>query len=496
MSRDQRISDNWALVHAQDLATETQSPLLVAFVLAPVFPGAGWRAYDFMLGGLADVPPACTRRNLGFELLMGDPGRVLPRLLSRIRAGALVTDFDPLRVKREWRKAVAAAVHVPFHEVDAHNIVPCRVASQKAEYGAYTLRPRLRRLIPDFLTPIPAVRRHPVKPASPAPDVDVERALRWLAPDRTACPVSWLLPGEKAADSALADFLTRRLARYATARNDPNADGQSGLSPYLHFGHLSAQRVATAARDADIPQESRDAFLEELVVRRELSDNFCFYNPDYDRVEGFPAWARKTLGQHAADARTWLYDRQSLQTGRTHDPLWNAAQAQMVRTGKMHGYLRMYWAKKLLEWTPTPTVALEMANTLNDIFELDGRDPNGYTGTAWAIGGVALRHGGVHGRRPDPARPLPPAAGAVRLGPPAQHGGRGARPAGPPLENLRPGVCLASLPASGALSRVCLPLRQAHDRSDPTLRRLRPHPLPRQPPCRSGRHRRHGRGRP
>jgi deoxyribodipyrimidine photo-lyase len=204
------------------------------------------------------------------------------------------------------------------------------------------------------------------------------------------------VPGESAAHRALAGFLDQRLEGYATDRNDPNRNGQSGLSPYLHFGHLAPQRVALAVAAGGTPDD-RDAFLEELIIRRELSDNFCWYNNRYDQVEGFPDWARKTLDRHRADPREYRYSRGALERGETHDRLWNAAQKEMVLTGKMHGYLRMYWAKKILEWSGSPEEALAAAIFLNDRYELDGRDPNGYAGIAWSIGGV---HDRPWGERP------------------------------------------------------------------------------------------------
>jgi deoxyribodipyrimidine photo-lyase len=182
--------------------------------------------------------------------------------------------------------------------------------------------------------------------------------------------------------------LDSKLIHYDDTRNDPTQDGQSNLSPYLHFGQLSAQRVALEVRMHPVPDAEKEAFLEELLVRRELSDNFCFYNPSYDSVAGFPEWAQKTLKAHRSDPREYRYSAEELEQGLTHDSLWNAAQMEMVRRGKMHGYMRMYWAKKILEWSQSPDEALNIATYLNDKYELDGRDPNGYTGIAWSIGGV------------------------------------------------------------------------------------------------------------
>ena len=200
--------------------------------------------------------------------------------------------------------------------------------------------------------------------------------------------VSWIKPGEGAAQRALRRFLREGLRSYDEARNDPTVDGQSNLSPFLHFGHISAQRVPLEVRDSDVVGEPRDAFLEERIVRRELSDNFCFYNEDYDRFEGFPTWAQTTLKQHGGDRREYTYTLGQFESAGTHDELWNAAQMEMAKTGKMHGYMRMYWAKKILEWTESPEEALKIAMFLNDKYELDGRDPNGYVGCAWSIGGV------------------------------------------------------------------------------------------------------------
>jgi deoxyribodipyrimidine photo-lyase len=207
--------------------------------------------------------------------------------------------------------------------------------------------------------------------------------------------------GEAAASMAAFDFVQQRLENYPNSRNNPLLGGQSGLSPYLHFGQLSPQRLAWMVSRSDLPVETKETFLEELVVRRELADNFCYYEPAYDRIEGFPDWARKTLDQHRNDKRAYVYSLAELENGNTHEILWNACQQDLVQSGKLHGFLRMYWAKKILEWTPDPESALEYAITLNDRYSLDGRDPNGYTGIAWSLGGVhdrAWRERSVFGK--------------------------------------------------------------------------------------------------
>jgi len=396
MSRDQRVADNWALLHAQEEALARQSPLAVVFCLAPSFLGATLRQYAFMLAGLEEVAHRLAGFGIPFFLLEGEPAEEMSRFVEGEGVSLLITDFDPLRIKRSWKEAVAARISIPFREVDAHNIVPCRRASPKPEYSAATLRRKLARLIPDFLEEFSRLAAHPFPwTRSPGP-VPWAELLSRLPVDRSVPVVTAIVPGESAAHRALAAFLDEYLEGYATDRNDPNRNGQSGLSPYLHFGHLAPQRVALAVA-AGGTSEAREAFLEELVVRRELSDNFCWYNDRYDRVEGFPDWAKKTLDRHRGNPREYRYSREALERAETHDPLWNAAQKEMVITGKMHGYLRMYWAKKILEWSGSPEEALATALHLNDRYELDGRDPNGYAGIAWSIGGV---HDRPWGERP------------------------------------------------------------------------------------------------
>lgn len=388
LSREQRARDNWALLQAQQLAQDHQVPLAVVFNLVPRFLEAAYRQYDFMLRGLEETAARLAQHRIPFFLLQGEPGETLPAFLHQCRAGALVTDFDPLRLKREWKNQVLERLRIPCLEVDAHNIVPCWQASPKLEFAAYTLRPKIHRLLPEFLTDLPPLHSHPYPWTEPVPAVDWGLALAGVPADPKVPPVSWCRPGEDAARERLQAFIHRGLRHYDRDRNDPTLTGQSDLSPYLHFGQIAPQRVAWEVQRAEALPEAKQAFLEELIIRRELSDNFCFYNPDYDTFSGFPEWAQKTLNQHRNDRREYLYSLEEFEEGRTHDALWNAAQREMVLRGKMHGFLRMYWAKKILEWTASPEEALEAAIYLNDRYELDGRDPNGYVGVAWSIGGV------------------------------------------------------------------------------------------------------------
>ena len=387
MRRDQRVADNWALLYARELAGSTR-PLAVVFTLAPGFLGATIRQYGFMLRGLQQVAAELERKGITFILLVGDPMQELSRFLTKHKVAALVADFSPLRPHREWLAHIVTGTKLPIYEVDAHNIIPCRVASDKQEYAARTFRPKVQGLLPEFLTEYPKFR--PVKQCwqGDLPTADFARARRRLTVDTTVKEVESVLSGETVAHKVLEEFLERRLTDYTAERNDPTKRMQSFLSPYLHFGQISAQRVAWAVKMQISDSAEGEAFLEELIVRRELSDNYCFYQPDYDRYETLPEWGRRTLDEHRNDPREYSYSPEQLEAAESHDDLWNAAQLELVHFGTMPGYLRMYWAKKILEWSATPESAFDAAIYLNDKYQLDGRDPNGYVGVAWSIGGL------------------------------------------------------------------------------------------------------------
>ncbi len=388
MSRDQRTRDNWALLFAQELALERREPMGVVFCLVPRFLDATMRHYDFMLKGIQEVEKELTKKNIPFFLLPGAPEEEIPSFVNRNGIGTLVSDFEPLRIKRGWKKRVGQKIDIPLYEVDARNIVPCWLASPKQEYGAYTLRPKIRRVLPEYLEDFPLLRKHPISWKAKSRETNWDAVRKTLDVDRSVSEIDWIQPGEKSARRTLREFIREKLPRYDEFRNDPTKDGTSNLSPYLHFGQISAQRVALEVSKTRGHKKSKDALLEELIVRRELSDNFCFYNPNYDNFDGFPDWAKKTLNDHRRDRRDYIYSLEDFQNANTHDRLWNAAQREMVEKGKMHGYMRMYWGKKILEWTASPEEATKIAIYLNDRYELDGRDTNGYTGVAWSIGGV------------------------------------------------------------------------------------------------------------
>lgn len=398
MLRDQRSADNWALIHAVHVARISSVPVAVAFNLFPRFLGAHARQLGFMLRGLRHLSVRLRRLNIPFFLLRGEAADTIPALAESLRASVLVTDFSPLRAVRERKAEVCSRVgpEVAVHEVDAHNVVPAWAASDKLEYGARTIRPKIHRLLPEYLVEFPELPRQEAPWTAPVapPDIDWDQLIDEAVREGAEVPeIWWCEPGEEAAMQVLVGsqdgFLTRRLRDYSDRNNPAKPRALSGLSPYLHFGQISAQRCALKAKAfrSSHPQ-TVDAFLEELIVRRELADNYCYYQPQYDSLQGAWEWARKTLMDHAADKREHVYTKEQLEKAKTVDLLWNASQLEMVHHGKMHGFMRMYWAKKILEWTRGPEEALSIAIYLNDKYEIDGRDPNGYVGCMWSICGV------------------------------------------------------------------------------------------------------------
>jgi deoxyribodipyrimidine photo-lyase len=386
MQRDQRVEDNWALFYARELAEKNNTNLLVVFCLVPLFEEATIRQYDFMIKGLMEVENSLRQKNISFHVLSGNPPQNIKNFIDENSISKLVTDFNPLKVVTRWKEEITKNIIIPFHEVDAHNIVPCWIASDKAEYAAYTIRPKINKYLDEYLEEFPLLK--PQKCKMDFPVNNWERLRNLLQVNKEVKEIEWLEPGESTAITMLEKFINERFENYHNERNDPVLNRVSHLSPYLHFGQLSPQRAALAILPLIQYPESQSAFLEELIIRRELSDNYCFYNKNYDSLEGIHPWAKETLQIHKNDKREYIYTEDVLENAKTHDDLWNAAQLEMVSLGKMHGYMRMYWAKKILEWTKNPEEAFRIAVYLNNKYELDGRDPNGYAGIAWSIGGL------------------------------------------------------------------------------------------------------------
>lgn len=387
MQQAQRTVANHALEYAVKKANDLALPVAVCFVVTENFPEANLRHYAFMFQGLDDVRAALSKRGIPFVLQVGDMVDSVAALASD--AALVVADVGYLRVQRQWRKDVAESISCPFTEVETDVVVPVTAASDKEEYSARTLRPKLLTKLKEYLAPVRRVQcrcdSSNLKLATP--HTDLKQLLARLHIDRSVLPVSAFKGGQTAADKTLKHFISQQLNKYPELSRDPVMQCQSNLSPYLHFGHISPVEIVRKINNAKAPQEAKESFIEQVVVRRELSMNFISYNDHYDRYENaVPSWAQQSLAKHQNDTRPYQYSLRVLENGETHDPYWNAAQQEMVLTGKMHNYMRMYWGKKIIEWTETPQEAFHLLLRLNNKYELDGRDPNGFAGVAWCFG--------------------------------------------------------------------------------------------------------------
>ena len=387
MQRSQRAVDNPALDVAVRVGNELGKPVVAFFAPVPLYPGANQRNLRFLAEGVPDIVEGLARRGVGL-CFRAYPEHKLLKFCEQVQPAMVIGDENPMREPEEWRQRVSDRLRIPFWTVDADVIVPSKLLS-KEHHSARTIRPRLLGLLPSFLNTLenPAARVPWTWPAGLRSQSWEDDFTRDWGLDRSVSIANSWHGGTGEALRRLSGFVATKLAAYPQVRNHPETDGTSRLSPYLHFGHLGPHTLAKAIRAANAPETAKQAFLEQLIVRRELAINFVRFNPLYDSVECMEPWADRSFAQHASDRRPIVYTPEQLDNAETHDPLWNAAQKQMVLTGWMHNYLRMYWAKKILEWSPSVGSAYQRAIWLNDRYELDGRDPNGYAGIAWAIVG-------------------------------------------------------------------------------------------------------------
>ena len=406
MSRDQRVRDNHALIAAQLAAIEHSLPLYVFFNLQ-IVEARSREHYDFMLAGLEEVARDLEALSIPFLLRSGNGIENILALAKELEASHLYFDFSPLAGPRARAKKMAAAFDGSVKVVDTHNIIPVWVASDKQEFAAHTMRGKVHKFLENYLQEPLEIAAHQT-PALLAPkSLDFAEARQFIQAIPANGIVIGAISGEAAAQTHLKSFIANRLETYALNRNDIANDQQSGLSPYLHYGQLASLRVAVElvkhvdarpllfervklAEHGDAPskEEGMNALLEEMVVRKELADNFCFYNDGYMSLTSGPSWAQKSLNEHREDPREFIYSREQWEAAATHDLSWNAAQHQLQKTGKIHGYMRMYWAKKMLEWSSTPEQALKDCIYLNDKYSVDGGDPNGYVGILWSMVGL------------------------------------------------------------------------------------------------------------
>jgi len=385
MQAAQRCEYNHALEYAIEQANRLGKPLVVVFCLICDYPEANERHYYFMLEGLRETQKSLEARGIRMVILGEPPESGVVRLAKP--ASLVVVDAGHLRIQRKWRKKVARSIRCPLAEVETNLIVPVEVASSKEDYSAGTFRPKISKQIDGFLVKL---LHRKLKISSfdlrfdSLPLEYMDKVISKLGIDSSVGKVSHFTGGTSQAKRRLKRFLKDKLDNYAQDSRDPNLDCISHISPYLHFGQISPVYVALEVLKTSSP--GKDAYLEQLIVRRELSHNFVYYNNSYDSFKSLPSWAERTLNYHRRDKKEYVYSLGQLETAQTHDIYWNAAQKEMVSTGKMHNYMRMYWGKKIIEWTRNPQAAFKIALHLNNKYELDGRDPNGFAGVAWCFG--------------------------------------------------------------------------------------------------------------
>ena len=389
MQQSQRAEYNHALEYAVGRANELHLPLLVCFGLTDKYPEANLRHYAFMIEGLAHIRQVLEKRGIKFILQIGNPSEVCLGLVRK--AAMIVCDCGYTRHQKIWRREVAENSDCQVVQVESDVVVPVEIVSPKAEYAARTIRPKIRWHLDTFLKPLRA--RKPKYPSlgmrvKSLTAASIDSLLKKLDLDQSVPPVSHLFPGgTHHARRKFNAFLKHSLKHYDAHHNQPQTDDISHMSPYLHFGQISPVYLALQAMKAKVRfPDAVATYLEELIIRRELAVNFVHYTDDYDVYSCLPNWARKSLEEHSKDHRLYRYSKAQLENAATHDPYWNAAQLEMRHTGFMHNYMRMYWGKKILEWSTSPRKAFETTLALNNKYFLDGRDPNSFAGVAWIYG--------------------------------------------------------------------------------------------------------------
>jgi deoxyribodipyrimidine photo-lyase len=385
MQATQRAEYNQALEYSILKANKLNRPVLVFFGITNSYPDANERHYYFMLEGLKEVQSALEEKGIKMVIKRISPEIGAVKLAKS--ASLVVVDQGYTKTERQWTKYVAEKIKCALIQIESNVIVPAKSASPKEEYSAATFRPKIKKIISQYLVPIEnnILKNDSFQLDSSSFDVgNVKKAISTLEIDRTVKKPNNFYGGTTEAKKRLKHFIENKLDNYIEDKNDPTKQCVSNMSPYLHFGQISPIYIALKILESDSP--NIDSFLEELIIRRELAVNFVFYNKHYDSFDGLHEWQKKTLKEHKNDQRDYIYTIKELENAETHDPYWNAAQKEMITKGKMHGYMRMYWGKKIIEWTETPEQAYKIALYLNNKYELDGRDPNGFTGVAWCFG--------------------------------------------------------------------------------------------------------------
>ena len=394
MQMYKRTSYNHALTFAIKKANELKLPLVVYEGLKYYYPWANDRLHTFILEGVEEKKSEFERLGVRYIFYLQKDAQSPRQTVARLArdAACIVTDDYPCFIIPEHNESISDHAAVPVYAVDSNGVIPMSKI-EKEEYGAYTIRPKIKKLLPDYLKPfaedqidIGGSGLEVDCPETEISDSNLRDLIAESEIDHSVNPSEHYHGGTANGRARLTKFVEEILPDYDAARSRPERDGSSRLSSYLHFGFLSALEIALAVQAADAPQSAKDAYLEELIVRRELSFNFTNHNPHYDSLSSLPAWAQKTMREHIDDERKFTYSLEELENGETHDELWNASQREMVVTGEMHNYVRMLWGKNVIAWTPSYEIAFETLVHLNNKYCLDGRDPNSYAGILWCFG--------------------------------------------------------------------------------------------------------------
>lgn len=406
MQMYKRSTHNHALNKAIEIANELKLPLVVYEGLKYSYPWASDRLHTFILEGVAEKKAAFEAKGIRYIFYLqkdkNSPKNTVAKLAAK--AAALVTDDFPSFIIPEHNRHITEQVKIPVIVVDANGMIPVS-RFVKEEFAARTIRPKVNKLLPEYIAPLhtPALKIKHTRLQLDCPETEVNEAN--IARLVAECAIDHSVPastdykgGEAVVQKRLHHFVKEILPDYDNLRNRPEIDGCSRMSAYLHFGFISAQQIYEAVVAADVPQQAKDVYLEELIVRRELGYNFIIHNKDFDSLEAAPEWARKTMAKHAKDQRPVHFTAEQIEAGETTDILWNATQHELVKTGELHNYMRMLWGKKIIEWTASYEEAFELMVNINNKYALDGRNPNSYTGIHWCFG--------KHDRAWGPERPV------------------------------------------------------------------------------------------
>ncbi|MFA6200481.1 MAG: deoxyribodipyrimidine photo-lyase [Bacteroidales bacterium] len=384
MQASVRINHNLALEAAICKANELDLPLKIIFRIDTSFPEANYRHFVFMIQGIKDIQDKLINLGASFEIITNKEDNLFLNFINN--AASIIMDKNYLRIQKEWKNWIEENANCEIIEIEDNIIVPVSSTSYKAEWAARTIRPKIMSKIDYFtddsisLTALKHKAQVNIEQINRNNKI-LKHTLKKLKENNYLSEVEFK-GGETYAKNILKEFIDSKLTNYDINHNDPSLKGSSLLSPYIHFGQISPITIVQELKH----NPKAEKFIEQLVVRRELAINYTYFTPDYDKYSSIPLWAKNTLEKHKNDNRSILYNLEKLEQASTLDKSWNASMIEMVETGYMENTMRMYWGKKIIEWSPTPEEAYSRMVYLNNKYFLDGRDPNSYAGIGWCFG--------------------------------------------------------------------------------------------------------------